>query len=298
MDLSIIIVNYNTYNYIRQCVGSIYESNKILKNTEIIVIDNASSDNSVNLLKQEFHSLIVIANSQNIGFSAANNIGIRRASGKFILLLNPDSLVKKNTLETILKFMTQNPDVGVSTCRVELPTGQLDDACHRGFPTPWNSFCEFTGISSIFPKSVLFNGYHLGYRNLDQVHQIDSCAGAFMFVNRNALDQVGCLDEDYFWYGEDLDLCYRLKLAGWKIIFFPSTSVIHYKGVSSGIKKNSVDISTATDSIKLSSTISRFEVMRTFYKKHYLKKYPKLIYHLVMLGIRFKEYLSITSIKK
>ncbi len=291
MDLSIIIVSYNTKEFLKKCVDSIFEHGKSLK-IEIIVVDNNSTDGVVETIpgsKYPVSNFKLILNKENVGFSKANNIGIRQASGKYILFLNPDTEIRKNTLQKMVDFMDTYTSAGVATCRVELPSGELDDASHRGFPTPWNSFAHFTGISKIFSESTIFNGYNLGFKDLNKIHEIDSCAGAFMIARKKAGEEIGWWDEDYFFYGEDLDFCFELKEKGWKIYFVPSVSILHYKGVAGGIKDVSKKITTADEETKKRSQKARFDAMRIFYKKHYKKKYPSWITKLVMVGISMKE---------
>lgn len=289
VDLSIVIVSYNTKEFLKKCLESIVQSVSEKIRYEIIVVDNNSSDNSVEVVKRSFDfaqdKIFIIKNSENFGFSKANNIGVKSSNGKYLLFLNPDTIVRKNIIETMVEFVDSHKDAGAATCRVELPNGTIDDACHRGFPTPWNSFCYFLGVGKLFSSSELLNGYHLGFRDLDKVHEIDACAGAFMLVRKSAGEGVGWWDEDFFWYGEDLDLCYRLKLKNWKIYYIPAVSILHYKGVSGGIKKHSLAISTASKETKLQATRARFEAMRIFYRKHYINKYPKLVTWLAMKGI-------------
>ncbi len=292
--LSIIIVNFNTAKFLQNCIKSIIANAGNL-NFEIIVVDNASTEKLK--VKSEKLKVKIILNKKNMGFAVANNQGIRQARGEYILLLNPDTLIEKRTLPEMIDFMEGNPNVGAVTCRVNLENGKLDDASHRGFPTPWNSFCHFSGLGKIFPKSKLLNGYHLGYCDLDKIHEIDACAGAFMIIRKQAGEQVSWLDENYFWYGEDLDFCYRLKKAGWKIMFVPKAAITHYKGVSGGIKEHSQHLTTATGETRLLATKARFEVMRIFYEKHYKDKYPKWLAWLVIGGIRIKEYISLLRFK-
>lgn len=293
IDLSIIIVNFNTSEVLNSCLRSIYQGQLNKSNFEIIVVDNNSKDDSVRLIPKTYPEVILINNKKNEGFATANNQAVKKISGDFILFLNPDTQLNEDTLPTMLNFMKENSDVGVATCRVNLVSGNIDDACHRGFPTPWNAFCHFSGLSTIFPASKIFNGYHLGYSDLNKIHEIDSCAGAFMMVRKKVGDQIDWFDEDYFWYGEDLDFCYRVKKNKWKIMFVPDVTIIHYKGVSSGIKKHSRNLSLADRKIQLVSTKARFEVMRIFYEKHYQDKYPGWLRTLVTSGIRGKQYLTL-----
>ena len=291
IDLSIIIVNYNTKNFLRRCLES------LISNYEIIVVDNNSSDGSPLMVTKEFPQVKLIKNKKNLGFAKANNLAIKKSSGRYILFLNPDTIVQKDTIKTMIKFMEENPKVGASTCRVELTNGQLDQACHRGFPTAWNAFCYFSGLGKIFPKSKFFAGYSLTYLPLNKVHEIDAGVGAFLIVRREAGEQVGWFDEDYFWYGEDLDFCYRLKQKGWKIMFVPTTKIIHWKGAASGILKHSQKISPASKETKIKATQSSVEVMRIFFQKHYQDKYPKIVYWLVMVGIKLLEKIRLSRIK-
>ena len=290
-DLSIVIVSYNTKDFLQKCIESI-------KNTangftyEIIVVDNGSKDGSSQMVSKNFKDVILIENKENLGFSKANNIGVKKSSGRYILFLNADTLIYENTLKIILEIMDNHKDAGAVTCKLVMPNGGIDDASHRGFPTPWNSLSHFSGISKILGKTKLFGGYNLGYLDLSKTHEIDALAGAFMFVRRVAGEQVGWWDEDYFFYGEDLDFCFMLKQKGWKIYYVPEVSILHYKGVSGGIKSISKDLTTADEETKIKSQKERFRAMRLFYKKHYEQKYPKVITYLVYFGVAFKERLS------
>lgn len=292
VDISIIIVSYDTKDVLKECLSSVYTHNPQGYSSEVIVVDNASTDGSIAMVKKGFPKAIVIENKENFGFSKANNQGIAKSSGKYILFLNSDTEVRANVFKEMIAFMELHEDVGVATCRVELANGELDDASHRGFPTPWNAFCHFLGLSRIFPRSRIFSGYSLGWKDLSIVHEIDACAGAFMMVRREAGEQAGWWDEDFFWYGEDLDFCYRLKEKGWKIYYVPTVSILHYKGVSGGIKDHSRHLTTASMETKKLATQARFSAMRTFYKKHYLDKYPQVITWLVMRAVDIKLKLS------
>jgi GT2 family glycosyltransferase len=302
VDLSIIIVSYNTDSFLRECLSALHDRLKDEKeiNAEIIVVDNASSDGSVQTVKEHFPKTILIENTANYGFSKANNIGIKKAKGEYLLFLNSDAIFIKQTekhpLHYLLAFMQEHPTVGAVTCRVSLPSGEIDDACHRGFPTPWNSFCHFSGLGSLFPHSAWLNGYHLGYGSMDQTHEIDALAGAFMLVRRKAGEKLSWWDEDYFFYGEDLDFCYKLKKDGWKIFYIPHISVAHYKGVSSGIKEASKHVSRATAEERKKITYARFDAMKIFYRKHYTTLYPKFVMWLVMKGIDAKMKMTMRSI--
>lgn len=291
LRLSIIIVHFNTWEFLMQCLQSIRRSTLEESDYEVLVVDNASAIDNAPLLKKQFPWVGLVQNTTNTGFAAANNRGIAQAIGDNILLLNPDTVVEPTTLAVMLEYIEAHPKTGAATCKLELANGRLDDACHRGFPTPWNALCYFSGVAGLFPQSTLLNGYHLGYRHLNEPHEIDSACGAFLLVRREAGETVQWLDEDYFWYGEDIDFCYRLKEKGWSIVFVPQVKTLHYKGVSSGIKSHSEEIATADEATKARALTARFDVMRIFYKKHYQEIYPRIVTAATLTGINLLEYL-------
>lgn len=304
IDLSIVIVSYNTKDFLLNCLHSIEQNSRDALNIEVIIVDNASVDGTtdeISKLKYPISKKNItfkfIQNKKNVGFSAANNIGVTESKGTYVLFLNPDTVLHENTLETMVSFMDFNKECGAATCRLELTDGTLDDASHRGFPTPWNSFSHFSGLSKIFPKSKLLNGYSLAYLDTSKIHEIDACAGAFMIVRRTAGEQVDWWDEDFFFYGEDLDFCYRLKKSDWKIYFVPTASILHFKGVSHGMKSISKEITTASRETKIRSTKARFDAMKIFYKKHYVEKYPRVISLMVEIAIRIRERLNLSKIE-
>lgn len=292
IDLSIIIPSFNTKELILECIESIVKTAKKVS-YEIIVVDNNSSDGSVEAienLKQKTKNLKLILNKENVGFSKANNQGVKESSGRYLLFLNSDTVVYENALDGMVEFMDSNPKAGAATCYLEMPNGELDDASHRGFPTPWRSLTHFTGVSKLFKGSQILNGYHLGYKNLDKIHEIEACAGAFMIVRRVAGEAMKWWDEDFFWYGDDLDFCYRLKEKGWKIYFVPEYKILHYKGVSGGIKEISKHLTKADFSTRKKAMQSRYEAMRLFYEKHYKQKYPRIISEMIKSGIFLKKF--------
>lgn len=284
MKLSIIILNYNTKEHLKRCLQSIKQSKDKIKK-EIIVVDNASIDQSMAMARKNFPTVLLIQSGGNIGYAAGNNLGLKKAQGKYILLLNSDTQLLPNTLIKMLHFMDEHPDVGVSTCRVELPNGKLDPASHRGFPTPWNSLTYFSGLERIFPGTKLFGGYHLGWKNLSQTHEIDTPAGAFYLTRKKVLDEVGLLDERFFLYAEDIDLSLRIKQAGWKIMYVPSTKIIHYKKTSGRKKKEKGQVTKKAKKIRRQSTDYFFNTMKIFYDKHYKRQYPVLVRWFVLIGI-------------
>jgi GT2 family glycosyltransferase len=292
--LAIIIVNHNAGDLLINCLQSLKPLvNQNPLETEVFVVDNNSWDGSVEKIRAEMDWVKLQVNQDNVGFSKASNQAIRQTSSDYILLLNPDTIVPEATVPQMLQFMDENPDVGVSTCRVELANCELDKACHRGFPTPWSSFTYFSGLAKLFPKSRLFGGYHLTYLPLDQPHEIDTPSGCFYLVRKKTIEEVGLLDEDYFLYGEDVDWSYCIKKAGWQIIYYPKVKITHYKGFSSGIKANTSKISQAKEHTKSMAINAFHDAMWLFYKKHLQKNYPLFIGWLVYLGIWVKRRWSL-----
>lgn len=291
-DLSVVIVAYNSEDTIVGCVNSVIDTVK-KHSYEIIISDNSTNDRTENIVKVKLKGkAIYIHNNENLGFSKGNNAGLKKAKGRFVLFLNPDTKVYEDTIDGMIDFMKERSDCGAATCFMELPNGQLDDSSHRGFPTPFRAFSHFTGISKLFPKSKLFGGYNLGYLDLTKTHEIESLAGSFMIVPFPLGEKLGWWDEDYFFYGEDIDFCYRIKKAGYKIYFVPKYRALHMKGISSGIKKVSKNITKASKETKKFATYHRFRAMEIFYDKHYKSQYPLLINQLVKYGIKLKKIIG------
>jgi GT2 family glycosyltransferase len=277
--LGISIVNFNAGDFLIKCLDSLEEV-KDEADLDIWLVDNASLDGSLEKAKAKFPKINFIENKENLGFSKANNLALKKMTSEYILMLNPDSSVPKGTIKYMLNFMEQNLDVGAASCLIEKADGLIDWASHRSFPTPWVSFLYY----------VLNNDrlYHLKDRDMTKAHEVDTIVGAFFLTKKSVLDQVGLFDEDYFLYAEDIDLCYRIKQAGFKVMYVPEVKIIHYKGVSSGIKKHSQDISSATNESRIKAFNSFYETMKIFYKKHLAKNYPFFINWLVYLGINLK----------
>ncbi len=231
VDLSIIIVNYNVQHFLNQCLTSVKKAAEGL-NTEIIVVDNNSVDGSVHMVRERFPDVKVLDRKTNDGFSVANNEGISTAKGKYILLLNPDTVVQEDTFKICLDHMESYPSTGALGVKMIDGSGNFLPESKRGFPTVWASLCKFSGLSRLFPKSAVFNSYYLGHLDKNSAHKIDVLCGAFMFIRKTILDQIGYLDESFFMYGEDIDLSYRISEAGYAIEYIPDTCIIHYKGES------------------------------------------------------------------
>lgn len=238
MDLSVIIVNYNVKEFIQNLIQSIYKAASSIT-YEIIIVDNASTDGSVEFLREKFPEIKIIANKSNLGFSKANNQGLKIAKGEYLILLNPDTLVREDTFTTMIDFFRNNPQAGLTGCKILNPDGTLQLACRRSFPGPWTSFCKVTGLSSLFPNSRLFARYNLTYLDENQTYEVDAISGSFMMFRREVYEKIGGLDEQFFMYGEDLDFCYRVQKSGYKIYYVHTTQIIHYKGEST--KRSSLD---------------------------------------------------------
>lgn len=304
-ELSIIILTYNTKDITLEAIQSIednYPEEVKSGKYEVIVCDNASTDGSLEHFKKykaetKIKSFIIVDNGGNLGFAKGNNKGVPYAKGKYVLFLNPDTIVYKETLNFMVDFMDKNPDVGASSCKLINKYNELDINCHRGFPTPWNAFCFFSGLNSMFPKSRIFAGYTQGWKDFDTIHEVDAIEGAFMIMPREVGEKVGWWDEDYFFYGEDLQFCYDIKKLGYKIFYVGSKSIMHIGGVSSGIKKSSANITTANIDTKLRLQKARFEAMRIFYKKNYNKVYPRFITWMIENGIMMFEKRTLAKLK-
>lgn len=280
--LAIILVNYNAGNFLTDCLKS-FQSAKEKLDLDVWVVDNASEDDSLEKCKKLFPKLHYIENKENLGFGAANNQAIRKIKTKFILLLNPDTKVEKGTLEFMVDFMQKNPRVGAATCKALKSDGTLDLAYHRGFPTPWASLLYFLGDDRL---------YHLTDRDINKAHEVDAISGSFFLVRKSILDKVGLFDEDYWLYAEDLDLCFRIRKVDAKIMYVPKVSVIHFKGISSGIKEHSQEFSTATKLSKIRAFNSFYETMKIFYRKNLAQNYPFFINWLIFLAIDLKWFLA------
>lgn len=270
MDLSIVIVSYNTKDLLLQTLDSVFRHSSGI-HLEVFVVDNASSDGSPEAVAALYPQVRLIRNSVNRGFAYANNQAIREASGRYVLLLNSDTIVQESTFRIMIEYMEGNPRIGAAGCKVIKPDGTLDLACRRSFPTPVNSLYQALKLAKLFPNSPRFASYNLTYLDEDETYQVDCLVGAFLMVRREAIDQVGMLDDRFFMYGEDIDWCYRIKQAGWEIWYYPKTFIVHYKGASG--KK------------KLRILYEFHRAMYLYYQKHHARHNWFLINGLVYLGI-------------
>jgi hypothetical protein len=268
MDLSIVVVNYGTYELTKNTINSIFEYSYPF-DVEVIVVDNASVDDSLFKLKEYFKDNVkFIASKENNGFAAGNNQALRTIDSKYVLLLNSDTVVWENTLEDIYNYMEKNSDVGACGCQVLLENNTLDKACKRSFPNVKNSFFRLFHI----PTNSDDDNYNLDDLDDNGVYEIDCLTGAFIFTRKEVLDEVGLLDETFFMYGEDIDLCYRIKKAGWKIVYYGKDKITHFKGASS--KKQRPKL-----------IYEFYHAMYIYYKKHHSSESNVIVNFVVYFGI-------------
>ena len=281
MKLSVIIVNYNVEHFLEQCIDSALIAAQNIS-AEIIVVDNNSVDGSLRMMADKFPNIKLIANKDNVGFSKANNQGIRISKGEYVLLLNPDTIVEADTFEKTVSFMDAHPQAGGLGVKMLDGKGRFLPESKRGLPTPQAAFYKMFGLAKIFPKSKKFASYHQGHLSNDETHQVDILSGAFMLMRKTTLDKVGLLDEDFFMYGEDIDLSYRIVLGGYKNYYFAETRIIHYKGEST--KKNTVNY-----------VYVFYNAMVIFAKKHYSKENAKLFSLLINAAIILRAFVSVVA---
>lgn len=279
VKLSIVIVNYNVKHFLEQCLISVYNASTNI-NTEIFVVDNNSVDGSCAMVKERFPHVHLIENKDNRGFSYANNQAIKIATGQYILLLNPDTVVEEDCFRKCISFIDKTPDAGGLTVKMIDGKGRFLPESKRALPTPKVSFYKIVGLTNLFPKSKIFARYYLGHLSHEEINEIEILPGAFMFLRKDTLDKSGYLDEDYFMYGEDIDLSYRITKAGYKNYYFPETTIIHYKGEST--KKGS-----------LNYVYVFYNAMIIFAKKHFSNKNIKIFSLLINLAIYFRAFIAI-----
>ncbi|MDR1458899.1 MAG: glycosyltransferase family 2 protein [Bacteroidales bacterium] len=281
MKLSIIIVNYNVAYFLEQCLQSVYIALKAI-DAEVFVVDNNSVDNSIEMLQSKFPDVRLIQNKENVGFSKANNQAIRLSKGEYVLLLNPDTVVESDTFEKVISFMDVTPDAGGLGTKMVNGRGEFLPESKRSLPVPSVAFYKIFGLSKLFKKSKRFGKYHLSYLDPDEINSVEVLAGAFMLLRKSVLDKIGLLDEDYFMYGEDIDLSYRIVKAGYKNYYYPKTRIIHYKGEST--KKSSINY-----------VFVFYRAMQIFAEKHFSPKNATLFHIMINVAIYFRAFLSIVK---
>lgn len=281
MLLSVVIVNYNVRYFLEQCLHSVFKSGKNI-DIEVFVVDNQSVDGSADMVREKFPMVQLIVNQENAGFSKANNQAIKKARGRYILLLNPDTVVEDDTLQAVTGFMESHPDAGALGVKMLDGQGRFLPESKRGLPTPGVAFCKIFGLSALFPKSKLFSKYHLGYLDKDKCHVVDVLSGAFMLIRKEALKKTGLLDESFFMYGEDVDLSHRITKAGYKNYYYPETRIIHYKGEST--RKSSVNY-----------VLVFYNAMIIFARKHFSHKNARIFSLLINMAVYFRAMIAILS---
>ncbi len=281
MKLSIVIVNYNVKHFIDQCLHSVEKAIKRL-DAEVFVVDNNSVDGSCTLIREKFPWVHLIENKDNVGFSKANNQAINISKGTYVLLLNPDTVLEEDSLEKVLDFADAHPDAGGIGVKMIDGKGNFLPESKRALPTPTVSFYKISGLSKLFPHSKRFARYHMGHLDKDETHQVEVLAGAFMLLRKDVLDEIGLLDETFFMYGEDIDLSYRIELAGYKNYYFAGTTIIHYKGEST--KKGSINY-----------VLVFYNAMIIFANKHFSKKNAKIFSTLINMAVYFRALLAIIT---
>lgn len=281
MQLSVIIVNYNVRHFLEQALLSVRKACQGLE-TEVIVVDNHSVDGSVQMVRDVFPEVQLIANEHNPGFSVANNQAIHQAKGKYILLLNPDTIVEEDTFRKVINFMDTHAEAGALGVRMLDGKGRFLPESKRSLPTPWVAFYKIFGFSALFPKSKRFGKYHLTYLSPEQTHEVEVLSGAFMLLRKSVLDEIGLLDETFFMYGEDVDLSYRVIKAGYKNYYFADTSIIHYKGEST--KKGSLNY------VKVF-----YQAMLIFARKHFSRNHQQIFFLLIHIAIYLRAGIAIAN---
>ncbi len=282
LDLGIVIVSWNTCALLRNCLQSIAASQGGLA-MRVVVVDNASTDGSAEMVRTEFPDVELIASETNDGYPVANNRGLRllgfdQGQGdeapRYALVLNPDTVLPPLALHDMVAYMDADPSIGAAGPKLVLLDGSLDVACRRSFPSPEVSFYRMVGLSRLFPRSRRFGRYNLTYLDPDVETEVDSVVGAFMLVRREAIQQVGLFDETFFMYGEDLDWAYRIKQAGWKVMYNPAVTVTHVKRAASRQSRRARD--------------EFYRAMLIFYRKHYRATTPWWLHSLILTGLALK----------
>jgi GT2 family glycosyltransferase len=296
-DLSIVVVTYNGREITLRTLDSYLRAlaSDAQHSYEIIVVDNASQDGVADAVAQ--YPVRLIRNAQNVGFSAANNIGFEASVGRYLLFSNPDIELTRETLPTLIALMDANPRVGACTPYMELvKTGSIDWGAHRGFPTPWAAFTYMIGLARLFRGSKrlsrAFGRYHLLNRDLNQPHEVDAIRGGFFVVRRDVFEAAGRWDEDYFMYGEDIDLCFRIKELGYRVMFYPQARVRHYHGMTTGLKEHSRGLSALDAEARERAYDSFYDTMKIFYDKHYRERYGPLVRWLIFRAIDARKWLG------
>ena len=255
LDLSITIVNWNTKDLLRHCLRSVYDQANGIS-FEVFVVDNASSDGSSKMVREIFPRVMLLQNTENLGFAKANNQAIRRSRGRYVLLLNPDTLVLQGALAKMVRFLDSHPQIGALGCKILAADGEVDFRGARRFPTLLSEFFDQTGLSTAFPNSTLFGGHLMSYWDHQDSKEVDLLIGACMMVRREVIQEIGLMDEDFYMYADDVEWCYRIKKAGWKIFYYADAAIVHLGGQSS-------------KSVKIEVGVEGLRSMNRFFRKYW-----------------------------
>jgi GT2 family glycosyltransferase len=286
--LSVIIVNFNTKDLLNLCINNLLD---FAIPTEIIVVDNGSVDGSQELVESDYKNKVTLIKTENNGLAAGYNLGYKASTGDYLLYLGTDAYPKEDAVKQIVDYMEAHANVGAATARLVLRDGSVDMDAHRGFPTPLTSLFHFSRLNKLFPNSPVINKYFLAGNDLNTIHEVDVCIAHFMLVKRTVQEKVGLWDQSFFVYGEDVDFCYRIKEAGFKIMYMGNVEVLHFKGATVGRKATSdlKNVAKTTDVVKKRIPMETTRAMKLFYEKHYKNKYPFVVNFLVLSGISVLE---------
>ena len=283
-DLTLIILSYNTQFWLKKTLETLKEFylDKTKYKIKTIVVDNGSTDGSIEFVKKNMKWVELIETGENLGFAGGNNVALKKVESRYAMLLNSDLEFRADSnLDILINYMDKHPEAGVITPKIEFINGAIDPACHRGEPTLWASLTYFTKLEKLFPKSQLFGQYHQYYKDLTTHHIIDACSGATFLIRKEVMDEIGYLDERFFMYAEDLDWCRRVRNFDFQVIYHPEVKITHHK-YKSGIKSTSKQIAKTTNRYF-------YDTMLQYYDKHYVDKYPKFIRTLIRYFITIKK---------
>lgn len=292
--LSIVVLSFNTKKLLRDCLLSLKKIRTEVR-FEVFIPDNGSTDGSVDMVEKDFPWVRkVLKNGINLGFAAGNNKVKNFISSEYVLFLNSDTVVYEKTLSKIIKYMDENRSVGAATCKVIMKNGKLDKDTRRSFINPWIGLTHiYLKLDRIFPNSKLFAKYWYGYISEDKIHEVDAIQGAFFLTRKKILDEVGWFDEEYFLDGEDIDLSWKIRNKGYKIMYYPKVSILHLKGASKGKNKKINNVSLHE---KLKYRMAGVNSMELFFRKRLWRKYPLLINLFVLAGIRLLKIFRIIKV--
>jgi GT2 family glycosyltransferase len=279
MDLSISIVNYNNKECLSACLDSIY-SHAPEVSFEVTVVDNGSTDGSAEVVRRAYPQVRIIENTKNQGFVKANNQGIRASGGRYLLSLNNDTIVQNGTLAGLVRFMQERPDVGACGPKVLNQDGTFQRQCRRSFPTISSSLSYFLKLHKLFPQSEFFGRYLMTHWDCDRGGEVDSVSGCCLMVRKEVIEKVGILDENFIMYGDDLDWCYRIKQAGWKVCYVPGVQIVHLGGQSSR-------------RLPRKCIVLFYRAMAVFYRKHYARQHTFVVNWFVCAGIWLKACIAL-----